>query len=84
MWEKPRIIGRTFPNPAIMSNTCFTMLVENCRIEHAVEFDHAEDLITRLVPVAEVPQLVAAGRIQHALVVVAVYHYDLWRRKRED
>lgn len=81
--EKPQIIGQTFPNPAIMSNTCHTVLVENCRIEHAVEFDHAEDLITRLVPVAEVPQLVAAGRIQHALVVVALYHYDLWRRNRK-
>jgi len=81
--EKPQIIGQTFPNPAIMSNTCHTVLVENCRIEYAVEFDHAEDLITRLVPVAEVPQLVAAGRIQHALVVVALYHYDLWRRNRK-
>jgi hypothetical protein len=32
--------------------------------------------------VAEVPELVASGKIQHALVVVALYHYDLWRRKQ--
>src|SRR5437667_2409920 len=48
--DNPRLIGRIFPNPAIMSNTCFTILVENCRCAHPVDFDHGEDLITRLVP----------------------------------
>src|SRR5947208_17062219 len=36
--EKPRPIGQIFPNPAIMSNTCFTVLVENCRCLHPLEF----------------------------------------------
>jgi 8-oxo-dGTP pyrophosphatase MutT (NUDIX family) len=75
-----RVIGKVFPNPAIMSNTCFTVLVENCRCAHPVEFDHSEDLMTRLVPVADVPRLVAEGNIAHALVVVALYHFDLWQR----
>lgn len=79
--EKPRIIGRIFANPAIMSNTCFTLLVENCRLKHAVELDHAEDLATRLVPIAEIPALVKAGKIQHSLVVVALYYFDLWRKE---
>jgi 8-oxo-dGTP pyrophosphatase MutT (NUDIX family) len=78
--EKAQIIGRVFANPAIMSNTCFTLLVENCRCVHPVEFDHAEDLITRLVPVADAPRLVAEGKIAHSLVVVALYHFDLWQR----
>lgn len=75
--ENPRVIGRVFPNPAIMSNTCFTVLVENCRCIHPMEWDHAEDLLTRLVPVAELPGLVAAGKIRHALVVAAIYHFEL-------
>ena len=78
--EPARIIGRVFPNPAIMSNTCFTVLVENCRCVHPVEFDHAEDLVTRLVPVAELPRLMASGKIRHSLVAVALYHFDLWQR----
>ena len=78
--ENARILGRIFPNPAIMSNTCFTLLVEGCRCVHPVEFDHGEDLTTRLVPVAEVERLVADGKISHALVVVALYHFELWRR----
>ena len=75
-----RLIGRIFANPAIMTNTCFTVLVEHCQPLHAVELDHGEDLATRLVPVADVPRLVAEERIQHSLVVVALYHFDLWQR----
>lgn len=78
--EKPRIIGTVFPNPAIMSNTCFTVLVENCRITSATHFDQTEDLLTRLVPIDEVPELVAAGKIRHSIVIAALYHFDLWRR----
>jgi len=78
--EKARVIGRVFPNPAIQSNTCFTVLVENCRCTHPLELDHAEDLVTRLVPVAELPQLVADGKIRHSLVAVALYHFELLER----
>ena len=76
----PRIIGQIRPNPAIMSNTCFTLMVDNCQLKHPVEFDHGEDLVTRLVPVADLQKLVASGRIQHSLVVVALYHFDLLRQ----
>ena len=79
--ENPRIIGQIFPNPAIMSNTCFTVLVENCRCIHPVEFDHGEDLITRLVPIAQIPELIATGHIRHSLVVVGLYYFQLLRRK---
>jgi ADP-ribose pyrophosphatase len=78
--EKPRIIGQVFPNPAIMSNICYTVLVENCRCAHPVEFDHGEDLVTRLVPAVELPRMVASGKIRHSLVAAAIYHFDLLQR----
>jgi ADP-ribose pyrophosphatase len=78
--ESPRLIGQVFPNPAIMSNVCFTALIENCRCLHPVKFDHGEDLVTRLVPVADIARLVATGKIRHSLVVVALYYFELWRR----
>jgi len=78
--ENARIIGEIFPNPAIMSNVCFTVLVENCRCVHPLQLDHGEDLITRLMPAAEIPHLVAAGKIRHSLVLVALYYFDLWQR----
>jgi 8-oxo-dGTP pyrophosphatase MutT (NUDIX family) len=75
-----RIIGDVWSNPAIMSNVTYTILIENCHCVHPVEFDHGEDLITKLVPVSEIPKLVAAGKIRHSLVVVALYHFELWQR----
>ena len=78
--EHPRLLGRVFPNPAIMSNICFTVLVENCRRRHRVQLDQGEDLITRRVPIADLPRLVAAGRIRHSLVVATLHYFDLWRR----
>jgi ADP-ribose pyrophosphatase len=73
-------IGQILPNPAIMSNTCFTVMFDACRCLHSVEFDHGEDLLTRLVPLGEIPRLVASGEIRHSLVVVALYHFELWQR----
>lgn len=78
--DAPRLLGEVPPNPAIMNNTCYTVLIENCRCIHPVEFDHGEDLETRLVPVADIPRLVATGAIRHSLVVVALYYFDLWSR----
>ncbi|MDB6068418.1 MAG: hydrolase [Pedosphaera sp.] len=79
--EQPQIIGEIFPNPAIMSNTCFTLCVQNCQSRHPLEWDQGEDLVTRLVPMAEIPTLVATGQIRHSLVVVALYHFELWKQR---
>ncbi len=80
--EQPQIVGQVFPNPAIMSNKCFTVLVRNCRQVKPVQLDQGEDLATRLVPVAQVPALVASGQIRHSLVVAALYQFDLWSRQQ--
>jgi len=77
------VIGKIFPNPAIMSNTAYTILVENCVEKHDTMFDTGEDLVTRLVPIADIPDLIRAGKIQHALVVVALFHFDLWQRNKK-
>ena len=74
------ILGEIFPNPAIMSNTCFTVLARDCHFQHPLELDSGEDLLTRLVPVSAIPDLVRSGKIRHSLVVVALYHFELWRR----
>ena len=78
--EHARLLGKIHSNPAILSNVTYTVLIENCRLAHGTEFDHGEDLLTRLVPVAEIPKLVADEKIGHSLVVVALYYFDLWQR----
>jgi 8-oxo-dGTP pyrophosphatase MutT (NUDIX family) len=78
--ENARLLGKIWSNPAILSNTTFTVLIENCRLQHGVEFDSGEDLNPLLVPVPEIPKLVADEKILHSLVVVALYHFELWQR----
>jgi 8-oxo-dGTP pyrophosphatase MutT (NUDIX family) len=78
--ENARILGRVFSNPAIMNNTCHTVLVENCRLKHELKLDGGEDLRTRLVPIDQIAGLVANNQIGHSLVVVALYQFDLMRR----
>ena len=78
--ENARLLCSVWSNPAILSNKTFTVLMENCRLKHKVEFDSGEDLTTQLIPATEIPKLVAEEKISHSLVVVALYHFDLWQR----
>ena len=75
------LIGEIFPNPAIMSNRCFTVLSENCELRHQTKLDPGEDITVRLVPLDEIPGLIRAGKIRHSLVVVALYHFHLWQQR---
>ena len=75
-----RLLGSIWSNPAILSNKTHTVLIENCRLKHDVEWDHGEDMTTQLVPVTEIQKLVADEKIGHSLVAVALYYFDLWRR----
>ena len=78
--DNARIIGEVFSNPAILTNTTYTVLVENCIPKHSTELDSGEDLVTRLVPISDIPGLVATGKIRHSLVVVALYYFELSQR----
>lgn len=80
--ENAQVIGTVYPNPAIMSNSQYTILVENCVEKHETTFDSGEDLITRLVPIADIPGLVRQGKIRHSLVLVALYHFELWAQAK--
>jgi ADP-ribose pyrophosphatase len=78
--QHARLLGEVFPNPAIMSNTCYTVLIQNCVLKHSIQLDSGEDILTQLVPISEIPGLVAAKKIRHSLVLCALYSFDLWQR----
>jgi ADP-ribose pyrophosphatase len=79
-----RVIGEILPNPAIMENTCYTVLVEDCALKHPIRLDHSEDIATHLVPIGDIPELIRSKRIGHSLVVVALYHFDLLQRAENE
>lgn len=68
-------LGWVSPNPAIQANRCFTFLARSCRKVGEPAPDGTEDLRVETIPEAEVPGLVRAGRIRHALVLAAFHWY---------
>ena len=72
-------LGRTRPNPAIHDNWLHTFLARGARFDREPEFDRTEHCAVRLVPLEDVPALIAEGFITHALVVVAFHRLGLWR-----
>ena len=77
--KNARIIGDVRPNPAIMNNTCRTVLIEECERLHPCSLDAGEDIATELMSLADVRSAVSNGRISHALVIVALYYFDLYQ-----
>jgi 8-oxo-dGTP pyrophosphatase MutT (NUDIX family) len=66
-------LGWVHPNPAIQDNRCHTYLARGAFVAGEPEPDGDEDLEVELVPLADVPRLIAAGRITHSLVIAAFH-----------
>lgn len=71
-------LGRIHPNPAIQSNTCHSFVAWDVERRHPTRFDTTEETEVVVVPLDRVPDLVRAGEITHALVVVA-FHWLVLR-----
>jgi len=70
-------IGEVNSNPAIFSNRCFTFLARKVKKIADPKPDQAEDIETILVPLADIPDLIRQGKIDHAIVVAAFHFYFL-------
>lgn len=78
--KNARLIGTVLANPAIQSNQCHTVLVEQCVRTHELDLDHGEDIAVRLVPVDAIPELISQGKIRHSLVVAGLFYFLLGAR----
>jgi 8-oxo-dGTP pyrophosphatase MutT (NUDIX family) len=68
------------PNPAFMSNRCFTFVAHGARRTAATAFDAQEELETALVPAARIGDLLDGGQVTHSLVQGALEAF--LRRRR--
>jgi 8-oxo-dGTP pyrophosphatase MutT (NUDIX family) len=77
-YEAARIerIGVMNPNPSMMSNRCFSYVATGCRRIGELKMDPGEDIEVVTVPLAELDQRVAAGEIEHAIVLATL---AFWR-----
>jgi len=64
-------LGMVHPNPAIQGNICFSFLAKNVRqVEKPIALGNEETEVV-LIPMAEIPELIATGAIMHALTIAA-------------
>ncbi|NUQ63637.1 MAG: NUDIX hydrolase [Pirellulales bacterium] len=75
-----RYLGKMLPNPAINNARLHVVLAEDCRWAGAPQFDPFEQIDVVLRPVADVPRMIAAGEIAHALVIASFALWDSVRR----
>jgi len=76
-----RPLGEVDPNPAFLTNRCSTFLAEGLERAGPATGDGEEEIEVELVPLASIPELIAAGTIRHALVVAAFHLFDLDRAR---
>jgi 8-oxo-dGTP pyrophosphatase MutT (NUDIX family) len=81
--EGARLLASIHPNPAIMSNRCHLVLVENCRLVSPMAWDPDEEIEVALVPTEEVFARARAGGITHSLVLDGLFFFEaVWREMK--
>ena len=70
-------LGKTRPNPAIQNNWIHTYLARGAECRQEPACDGTEQTIVRLVPLEQIPSLIAGGEITHSLVVVGFHWLSL-------
>ncbi len=78
---RARLLGSVHPNPAIQSNRCHFVLVEDAVRAHDQEWDADEEIAVELLPVDDVLALARSGGITHALALNALMLFDAHRRR---
>ena len=77
-----RLLASVHPNPAIQSNRCHVVLVENVAPSVEQAWDHDEEIEVSTAAVDDVLAWARAGKITHSLVVCGLMHFEpLWRAR---
>lgn len=78
-----RLLGSVHPNPAIQSNRCHFVVVEDARQTHPLGWDEDEELQLVTMPVDDVYTLARQGGITHSLVLDALFLFQPhWEKRR--
>jgi len=73
--QNARIIGRVHSNPAILSNACHIIFVEQAVPTTELAWDADEEIEVLTAPVDEVMAWAHSGRITHSLVLDALFYF---------
>ncbi len=80
--RRAKLMGAVHPNPAIQSNRCHLVLVEDARLAGATAWDPDEEIEVSTEPVDKVLRWARSGRISHALVLCGLFLFEKrWRER---
>lgn len=76
--EELTLLGVVNPNPAFLTNRCYTFLTRNVqKLDGGENFDETEDIEIVLFPLKQIPALIHNGSITNSLVLAAFFWYFL-------
>ena len=82
--KRARLLGSVNPNPAIQSNRCHFVFVEDAVRTEELEWDEHEEIEVTTLPAAEVLTLARNGAITHGLVLNALFLFEPhWRERKK-
>lgn len=70
-----QLLGSVHPNPAFLTNRCYTFVAKNVSCLKEQEQDEKEDIEVLVRPLEQIPALIRDGEITHALVLAAFYRF---------
>lgn len=73
---KSRLLAVFRPNPAMQSNRMHVVQVAAATRVGEPRQDDGEDVHLRMIPAAEIPKLIAKGKIDHAMAVMTWYYFE--------
>ncbi len=77
-----RIIGQVCPNPGLQGNSCYFILFDDCVKIQEQNLEDTEALVPFKVPVSEIDRLVNERVINHALMLNALYFFEMSRKNK--
>ena len=77
-------IGKVTANPAIQDNRCHTFVALGAHAVDEARLEAGEDIVVGEVGIDEVGELIASGRMSHALVIAGFWWFDRWRGEHEE
>lgn len=75
-------LGCVHPNPAIQPNFCYSFLARGVRRVGDPQLDGTEETEVVRVPLTQVKELIASGKITHALVIAAFSFFHVYNPPR--
>jgi 8-oxo-dGTP pyrophosphatase MutT (NUDIX family) len=80
--KRARLLGSVHPNPAIQSNRCHFVFVEDALPTEELEWDEHEEIEVLTAPADEVLALARGGAVTHGLVLNALFLFEPhWRAR---